>query len=294
MELPPLKAPYAGIPPEFAAFDDAKIVLMGLSLKVDEKGNIQPCNGPQRMLEAAREVELYDIETDSEVYREGIYIGQLAESQQSIAAFDDAVFKKVTALLAANKFSTLVGGSHLMSVGAIRAFAAKHENLTVLQLDAHANLGSGGINYPSPRTEGVMAEANQKVNLIQVGLRSMHFSEKALMKRQHVFFAHDIRNNLDWMKEAVELMTREVYLSIDLDVLDPSVFPATDHPVPGGLHWNETMQFLKKVCKKRNIVGFEILGLSPKENDRTSAALMARFYYKLLSYIFKKKNKQKP
>jgi agmatinase len=203
----------------------------------------------------------------------------------------EAVHIAVGAHLDKKKFVTLIGGDHSVSIGSVRAYVERFEKLTVLQLDAHANLRDRHMGSTCSRS-CAMYEASKRTNLVQVGIRSMDISEKAHMKRENVFFAHEIKKNPEWMNEALERMTRDVYLSIDLSVFDPSMVPSTTGPEPGGMFWDETLKFIRKVNKRRNIVGFDIVELAPNPNDKSSDFLMARLHYKLLSYIFKKKNKK--
>ena len=131
-----------------------------------------------------------------------------------------------------------------------------------------------------------MYEANQNTNLIQVGIRSMDAVEKTVMNEDNVFFAHEMAADDYWMDNAIELMTDNVYITFDLDGLDPSILRATGTPEPGGLFWYETLEFLKKVFEEKNVVGFDLVELCPNDVDKASDFLTAKLYYKMLSYKF--------
>ncbi len=282
---------FAGIPDEFAQLEAAKIVIIpvpydGTSTWV--KGADQ---GPAALLDAARNMELYDIETGTEVYREGVYLADAVTEKSSPEAMVDAVCKAVSFYLEKGKFVTALGGEHSISIGVIRAFMERYENLTVLQIDAHADLRD---TYEGSACNHACAvhEVNQKGHLVQVGIRSMDVSENKFMKRENVFFAHDMVKNPLWMDEAIERMKRDVFITIDLDAFDPSVLPSTGTPEPGGMYWYEMLKFIRKVNKKRRIVGFDIVELAPNPTERASDFVAAKLHYKMLSYIFKKINKE--
>lgn len=276
---------YAGIPSEYAQYSSSKVVI--LPVPYDETSTWQKGadKGPEAFLEASENMELYDIETDSEVYREGVYLAQPILEKASPEQMVEAVYKATKEHLLNNKLVTVIGGEHSVAIGAIRAYNEQFANLTVLQLDAHADLRE---EYEGSTCNHACAlyEANQTANLIQLGIRSMDSSEKAVMKKEHVFFAHNFREDPNWQEGAISLMTENVYVTIDLDAFDPAIVPATGTPEPGGLHWDETLQFLKKVFQEKNVVGFDIVELCPNVIEKSSDFLMAKLYYKLLSYKY--------
>src|SRR5690606_19880098 len=159
-----------------------------------------------------------------------------------------------------NKLVTMFGGEHSISIGAIRAFNECFENLTVLQIDAHADLRKeyGGTRY---NHACALFEANETTNLVQVGIRSMDQAETVVMDRDKVFFAHEMATDDFWMDTALDLMTDNVYITLDLDAFDPSIMPSTGTPEPEGLVWYETLEFLKQVSEERKGVGCDIVEL---------------------------------
>ncbi len=276
---------YAGIPEAYATSEKSKIVLIPVPYDGTSSWKKGADKGPQAFLEASENMELYDIETDSEVYKQGIYLSQPVTENSSPEAMVEAVTEKVKSYLNRNKFVTLFGGEHSISIGAIRAFSRHYENLTVVQIDAHADLRE---SYEGSKCNHACAlyEANQTTNLIQVGIRSMDHSEKSVMNYDNVFFAHEIESDDYWIEQAVERMTDTVYITIDLDGFDPSLFPATGTPEPGGLFWYETLRFLREVFKEKNVVGFDLVELCPSPALYASDFLAAKLYYKMLSYKY--------
>jgi agmatinase len=129
-------------------------------------------------------------------------------------------------------------------------------------------------------------DASKNTNLIQVGIRSMTDSELEFLNRDKVFFAEDIYGTTDWMQQSIDLMGEKVYITFDLDGLDPSIMPATGTPEPGGLDWNTTIRYLKKVFGQRQVVGFDLVELAPIAGNKAPNFLTAKLYYKMLSYKF--------
>ena len=281
---------YAGIPDEFAQLEKAKIVLVPVPYDGTSTWGKGADKGPEAFLEASANMELYDIETESEVYREGIYLTEPITVNESPEAVVNEVHKITKDYIKRNKFVTLFGGEHSISIGSIRAFNECFDNLTVLQIDAHADLRK---SYDGSKYNHACAvhEAAQTTNLIQVGIRSMDVLEKTYMDPEKTFFAHEMVADEFWMDKVVDLMTENVFITFDLDALDPSIMPSTGTPEPGGLLWYETLEFLKQVFNEKNVVGFDIVELCPNPAERSSDFLAAKLYYKMLSYKFMEEGK---
>ena len=276
---------YAGIADEFAQLEKSKIILIPVPYDGTSTWGKGADKGPEAFLEASENMELYDIETDSEVYKQGIHLTDPITENSSPEAMVNEVHAITKDFIKRNKFVTLFGGEHSMSIGSIRAFNECFDNLTVLQIDAHADLRE---SYEGTKYNHACAvyEANQTTNLVQVGIRSMDAIEKTLMDEEKTFFAHDMVNDEYWTDKVIEAMTENVFITLDLDAFDPSIMPSTGTPEPGGLLWYETLEFLKQVFEDKNVVGFDIVELCPNKNDKSSDFLAAKLYYKMLSYKF--------
>nr|WP_298923709.1 agmatinase [uncultured Allomuricauda sp.] len=277
---------YAGIPEEYASAEKSKVVLIPVAYDGTSTWGKGADKGPEAFLEASENMELYDIETDSEVYREGIYLTETLDDFDSPESMVDTVHKMAKDFINRNKMVTMIGGEHSISIGAIRAFNEAYQGLTVLQIDAHADLRKeyNGSKY---NHACALYEASQTTNLVQVGIRSMDQAENMIMNRDHVFFAHEMISDDYWMDNVLDLMTDNVYITFDLDALDPSILPSTGTPEPGGLFWYETLEFLKLIFKECNVVGFDIVELCPNGKEKASDFLAAKLYYKMLSYKYK-------
>lgn len=281
------KKNYAGIPEKYARLDDAQVVLIPVPYDGTSSWQKGADKGPDAFLEASANMELFDIETRTEVYRKGIYLAPPVTENSSPEKMVEAVQKITKNYIDQEKFVTIFGGEHSVSIGTIRAFNDAFPDLTVVQLDAHADL--------RPEYEGsqcnhacALHEASKTTNLVQVGIRSMDVSELEHMDENQVYFGDDLYEN--WTEDAIGQMTPNVFITIDLDAFDPSIMPSTGTPEPGGLLWYETLDFLKMIFKKKNVVGFDIVELCPNDVDKSSDFLAAKLYYKMLSYKFKYSN----
>ena len=280
------KKTFGGIPEEFGQLAKAKIVLIPVTYDGTSTYQKGADKGPEAFLDAAENMELYDIETHSEVYREGIFLANTITESSSPEAVFKAVYNTTKEYIAKNKFVTLFGGEHSISIGAIKAHYEHYDNLTIVQIDAHADLRKEYMGTPYNHACALYDASQNADNLIQIGIRSMDKSEKTVMDLDKVFFAHEMLLNEDWMEDAIDLMTDNVYITFDLDALDPSIFPATGTPEPGGLMWYETLDFIQKIMQQRNVVGFDLVELCPIEGTKVSEFLAAKLYYKMLSYKF--------
>ena len=280
---------YAGIQEEYSKLDNSKIVLIPVPYDGTSTWQKGADNGPEAFLNASENMELYDIETDTEVYKQGVFLVDPITENSSPEAVVEKVHQITKKYIKRNKFVTVFGGEHSVSIGTIRAFNECYDNLTVLQLDAHADLRK---TYEGSTCNHACAlyEASQNTNLIQVGIRSMDVMEKTVMDTEKTYFAHEMAIDDSWMDSAIEQMTENVFITFDLDAFDPSIMPSTGTPEPGGMLWYETLEFLKQVFAERNVVGFDIMELCPNTIDKSSDFLAAKLYYKMLTYKFLEEN----
>jgi len=240
--------------------------------------------GPRAIITASRNMELYDIETGAEVYTKGIHTAKPVVSKDS-KGMVDKVQKKVRDLLEDNKFVVTLGGEHMVSLGPVRAHAGHFSDLSILHLDAHSDMRDSyeGDSYSHAC---IMARAKEITeNIVSVGIRSMDSSELKNIKPENMFYASDIYNTKEWIGKVAEKLTEHVYVTIDLDVFDPSIMPSTGTPEPGGLGWYDVIDLLEIVSKKKNIVGFDVVELCPSKNPAPDF-LAAKLIYKLLSFKF--------
>ena len=274
---------YAGIPEENATLENSKVMLVTVPYDGTSTWGKGADKGPELFLDASENMELYDIETATEPYLEGVYLAGEVTEDSSPEAMTEAVYQKTKEILQHDKLFTLFGGEHSVSIGSIRAVGEKYENLTVLQLDAHTDLRPEFHGSTSNHACAVF-EANQKHNLVQVGIRSCDVEEMQYVPKGQCFWAHEIAENPNWIEDVLSKVSGNVYITIDLDAFDPSIAPSTGTPEPGGLAWYPTLKLLRKVFEKCNVVGFDIVELMDSPMAKPTAFLAAKLYYKMLAY----------
>ena len=274
---------YAGIPEENATLENSKVMLVTVPYDGTSTWGKGADKGPELFLDASENMELYDIETATEPYLEGVYLAGEVTEDSSPEAMTEAVYQKTKEMLQHDKLFTLFGGEHSVSIGSIRAVGEKYENLTVLQLDAHTDLRPEFHGSTSNHACAVF-EANQKHNLVQVGIRSCDVEEMQYVPKGQCFWAHEIAENPNWIEDVLAKVSGNVYITIDLDAFDPSIAPSTGTPEPGGLAWYPTLKLLRKVFEKCNVVGFDIVELMDSPMAKPTAFLAAKLYYKMLAY----------
>jgi len=241
--------------------------------------------GPDAIMEASVNLEFYDVETATEVHKKGIYTMDPIVENSSPDTLVEAVYNKTNYLLREKKFPVVVGGNHTVSIGAIKSFSENYSNFSILQLDAHSDLRQ---EYEGSRYNHAcaMARAREYAPVVQVGIRSMAAEELPFMERSRIFFSHELCYDKSLYKKAIDQLDENVYVTIDLDVFDPSIMPSTGTPEPGGPGYYELMHFLRDVAAKRNIVGFDVVELCPMPANKFPEFVAAKVIYQLLSYIF--------
>ena len=276
---------FAGVEERYTKKETSSIYLQSIPYDGTSTWGKGADKGFEAFLDAAENMELYDIETDFEVYKEGIHILEESPSFVSPEEMFLYTYENTKNLLKENKFLTFFGGEHSISIGPIKAHYEHFEDLTVLQFDAHTDLRPEYHGSPYNHACAVY-DASKNTNLVQVGIRSMDISEKKYVNYNKVFFADEIKYNEYWFVQAMRQITENVYITFDLDVFDPSIMPATGTPEPGGLQWYLVTNFLRRVFEERNVVGFDIVELAPIEGIKAPQFLAAKLYYKMLSYKF--------
>lgn len=279
---------FGGIEDRFAQFESAKVLLQSIPYDGTSTWGKGADKAFPAFLDAAENMELYDIETNSEVYKQGVFIVDAVTEKSSPEAMFQAVYQQSKKLLKTGKFLTSFGGEHSVSIGIIKAFYEKYPDITILQLDAHSDLRPEYDGTPYNHACAVH-DASKHANLVQVGIRSMDTVELPFLNKKKCFFAEDMFHNNDWVEKSLALMGDQVYITIDLDVFDPSIMPATGTPEPGGMNWNTMIGYLKKVFAQKNVLGFDIVELAPIDGFKAPNFLVAKLYYKLLSYKFELK-----
>jgi len=279
---------FGGTTPVTSGFDDAKVVILPVPL--DRTTSYVPGtrNGPHEILVASSHMELWDEETQTDVHGVGIYT--LPEMEFPFGTMDEVVAeigRVTTELLNRDKFVVALGGEHAITGPIVAAYAAKFPGLSVLQLDAHADLRDTYMGTPHNHA-CAMRRVVEHARATQVAIRSLSTeeAEAAPGLPTRIFYDYNMRDDPEWIDRVVESLSETVYLTIDVDGFDPAIMPATGTPEPGGLSWREALALLRAVSMRRNIVGCDIVELAPMAGNVSPNFMCAKLIYKILSYRF--------
>jgi len=267
---------------EVCSLEKARYVIMGVPYDGTSTFVKGADRGPQAILDASDSLELLDIQYGIEACNAGIHTDHHNYDFTTPEAMEASVYARTCEMLNLGKTPVLIGGEHSISAGSIRAVSERYPDLTVLQIDAHADLRDS--YHGSPFNHAcVMRRAQEHARVVQVGIRSVCSEEQVHIVPENIFYAHNIVGRTDWMQQAVDRLTEHVYVTFDLDGLDPAILPATGTPLPGGLAWYPTIQFLHEVFTQRNVVAFDVVELCPQPDDKASDVLAASLVYKMIT-----------
>jgi agmatinase len=284
---------FLGIPSGFSEFEKSEFVILPVPFEQTTTYQKGTKHAPPAIIEASHEVETFDEELKFEAFKAGICTLTPVEiSDAGGQVVLDRIYEITRELIRLGKKPIMLGGEHTVSIGAVRAFQEKYPNLSVLQLDAHADLRD---SYQDNRLSHacVMRRIAEMSHFVGVGIRNLSAEEHEFIqkKKSDVFFAKDIKNSDRWKKETLDQLNPDVYLTFDLDFLDPSIMPAVGTPEPGGLLWYETLDFLREVIERKNVVGFDVVELCPISGMIAPDFLAAKLIYKIIGYMANKERK---
>lgn len=278
--------PFGDFTPEEMCYQSAAIAILPVPYDGTSTWIKGADLGPKALLEASYNLEFYDIETRTEVYKRGIATLEPVTEAASPEAMADAVERRMEQILLDGKFPVLIGGEHSVSIGAFRAMARRYPNLSILQLDAHSDMRDEYEGSPYNHA-CVMARAKELTpHITQVGIRSSAREEQHNICPDRTFYAHDIVGQEGWQERVSQQLTDAVYVTIDLDVLDPAYMPSTGTPEPGGLSYREVITLLRRVIKEHRVVGLDVVELCPNPTAKASDFLAAKLIYQFLSELY--------
>lgn len=291
-----IKKNFLAIDKQYSTYKASEIVILSAPFEKTVSYGKGTKNGPKEIIEASHYVEFYDEELDRELcFEKGVCtLEPLEIAKLSPKAALSKIYKSVAKVLSDNKFVVTLGGEHSISSAPVRAFHEKYENLSILHFDAHSDLRESyeGSEYSHASVMARIAEFN--TNIVQVGIRAQCIEESKFIKEHNIstFYARAIRMGAfsnGWQQEVVSRLNETVYISFDIDCFDPSIVSATGTPEPGGLFWDETMDLLRLVGMKKNVVGFDVVELAPEKTKPESNYIAAKLVYKILNYAFQNK-----
>jgi agmatinase len=293
----PSKKNFLAIDKKYSSFENSKIIILSCPYEKTTSYGKGTAKGPAAILRASHYVEFFDEETGKEVcFERGIAaLKPLVFGKLSGKKALDLIYTSVRSLIAAGKFIITLGGEHSISPAPIKAHYDAYNSLeggfSILHFDAHSDLRDEyeGSKYSHACFAARVAEFTTSIT--QVGIRAQSKEESGFIKEKGIntFYAYRMRNEgFDYMlrEKIIDTLNKNVYISFDVDYFDPSIMPSTGTPEPNGFYWDETMRLLKEVCEKRNLLGFDVVELSPRKDFPFPDFLTAKLIYKILNYKF--------
>ncbi|MGC9976890.1 MAG: agmatinase [Syntrophales bacterium] len=278
---------FGGVDPAFPSFEESTFIVVPIPYDLTSTYQSGSRRGPHAILEASSQMELYDEELCKETYLAGIYtLSPLESDARGPGEMMQAVRRAIADILSSDKVPVLLGGEHSISFGAVQAFTERYPGLSVLQLDAHADLR----NYYqcSPYSHASVGRRISEIcPLIQAGIRSMSAEEAAFMKEGKIksYSADFILEENNSCEKICENLSADVYITIDIDVLDPCVMPSTGTPEPGGIYWKDILRLVREVSKRCRVRGFDVVELLPIPGMVAPDFLAAKLVYRIMGYL---------
>ncbi len=246
--------------------------------------------GPGALLEASGQVETFDIETQTEVHLHGIHTEEPVLCETTPEDLAPMVRARVSDALRSGRFPVVLGGEHSVSIGAFEAVADHLGKgaFTVLQIDAHGDTRES-YHGSTHNHACVMARAKEHASIAQVGIRAVDGTEwNQTVIHDRVVWGWEISKARDdaWMDRVMAMLDRKVYVTVDLDAFDPALLPATGTPEPDGMSWRQVNDLFRRVCREREVVGFDVVELCPHEAHHASDFFAAKLVHRMLSEVF--------
>lgn len=277
---------FGALPENLSQYETSNAVILPVPYDSTSSYKAGTREGPRAIIAASRQVELFDEELLEDVSLRGIHtLGELAPDMRGPERMIEKVRDVSREILTDKKMLVTLGGEHSITLGVVQALVEKHPDLSVLQIDAHLDLRESYEESPYNHA-CVMRRIFDICNITQVGIRNFSQEEHTFIKTHGLkpFYAFNMYKNNEWYDEVAAQLGQNVYITIDLDGLDPSIMPSVGTPEPGGMGWYETLRLLKMVCERKKVVGFDVMELCPNPTDISSDFTAAKLVYKLIGY----------
>ena len=280
--------PFGGTLPHVATFDASKVVILPVPVDRTTSYVGGTRNGPREILVASSHMELWDEEVGADVHGVGMFtLPEMELPFGELPAVMDEIRRVAYEVIARDKFLITLGGEHSITPPLVAAAAQKFPNLSVLQIDAHADLRNtymGTVHNHACAMRRVLDYAS----LTQVGIRSMSTEEAESISElnTNIFYDATMRRDPHWIDRVVDTLRDPVYITIDVDGMDPAIMPATGTPEPGGLSWYEMLALLRATVTRRRVVACDVVELSPLPGLVAPNFLCSKLIYKIITYQF--------
>ncbi|MBU4445909.1 agmatinase [bacterium] len=279
---------FLGLEAEFTSFEKAAVVLVPFPYEGGVSYGLGTAKAPDAILDASCYLELYDEVLDDQPYRIGITTVNPPKIANNPADMIQTIYETTLFFLNQDKFVILIGGDHSITFGYFKAIKEKYGQVSVIQLDAHADLRNTYEGSPWSHACVMSRIREITAHTLQIGIRSLSAKEAALVKKENISLCtmHQFRQRRFDLEAALNLLPDPVFLTVDADVFDWSVIMSTGTPEPGGLLWDEGVSLLQKIFMQKNVIGFDFVELSYQENDRNSPYAAAKMIYKMIGFKF--------
>lgn len=279
---------FGGALPQPRSFEDSRIVILPVPVDRTTSYVGGTRNGPREILQASSHMELWDEELGVDVHGQGIFtLPEMELPFGEMAPMLDEIRRVASEVLDRGKFLVALGGEHSITPPLVAAAATKHRSLSVLQIDAHADLRDSYMGSPHNHACAIRRTL-EIAPVTQVGIRSLSPEEAHAVPRlgTRIFYDWAMRQDPRWIDAVVETLRDPVYITIDVDGMDPAIMPATGTPEPGGLSWYEMLALLRATIERRRVVACDLVELSPLPGVMAPNFLCAKLVYKILTYRF--------
>lgn len=284
---------FLGLPQVYSDYKRSRFVILPVPYEQTTSYRAGTREGPQAIISASKQVELFDEELETEPYKAGICtLNELEPTSRGPEQMVEKIYKVGRELVKDKKIVVMLGGEHTTSIGMIKAYKRGYKDLSVLQLDAHADLRDS-FQESKFNHACTMRRVREIAPAVQVGIRNISSEEHEWIRRKKLDIFLASRRDQNSRDKALSLLSDNVYLTLDLDFFDPSIMPAVGTPEPGGFLWYETLDFLKALSQRKKIVGFDIVELCPHPSNIAPDFMAAKLIYKIIGYIINKMGKER-
>jgi agmatinase len=278
---------YGGIEKQYTLWKKSRFVVLPIPYDLTSTYQAGSRNGPKAIIDASCNMELYDEELDRETYLAGIHtMPPLQADARGPKEMVRSIKKAVSKIIKSDKVPVILGGEHSISLGVVQALKEKYSSLSILHMDAHADMRDSYQGSPFSHA-CVARRMSELCPITQVGIRSMSAEEASFLqtRRIPITTSDSIRKDFNWIEDVCKSMSKDIYLSIDMDVFDPSLMPSTGTPEPDGLLWNDVLTLIRAVSRHAAIRGFDIVELSPVPGIVAPDFLAAKLIYRIMGYV---------
>ena len=279
---------FLGLERRYAAYDAARFAVLPVPYDATTSFQGGTRNGPAAIIEASKQVELFDDEAEVEGYRAGVAtLDALMPNMAGPAAMHEDVFRAARKIVREGKFLFGLGGEHSISSGLVRAAMTRAKKLSVLQIDAHLDLRNEYEGTPHSHACVMRRILDLGASIVPVGIRNVSREEHDFVRRAKipVVIARECHTDDGWVDRVLNALGPNVYITIDIDGFDPAFAPGTGTPEPGGLDWYQVTGLLRLVTAEKNVVGADVVEVMPIPGQAVTEFLAAKLAYKLICYL---------